>query len=132
MSFLPSRCINSNLNQVVYDHQLPGAVAPETRDVLFDAMNITKQEVEKVARLARLELSDAEMERVTRQLDSILGYVAKLDELDTGSVVPTTHTQQLVNAFRDDEIKPSLPRGKALANAPRDNGESFVVPRIIS
>ncbi|WP_456385028.1 Asp-tRNA(Asn)/Glu-tRNA(Gln) amidotransferase subunit GatC [Desulfolithobacter sp.] len=95
-------------------------------------MNITKKEVKKVARLARLELSDAEMDRVTRQLDSILGYVAKLDELDTGSVVPTTHTQQLVNAFRDDKIKPSLPREKALANAPRDNGECFVVPKVIT
>lgn len=132
MSFLPSRCINSKPNQVVYDHQLPGAVAPETRDALFDAMNITKKEVEKVARLARLELSEEEMERVTRQLDSILGYVAKLDELDTGGVVPTTHTQQLVNAFREDVVAESLDREKALANAPRENGECFVVPKVIT
>lgn len=95
-------------------------------------MKITKTEVEQVARLARLELSELETERITKQLDSILGYVAKLDELDTKGVAATTHSQDITNAFREDEVRESLPREKAIANSPRQNGESFVVPRIIS
>ena len=65
------------------------------------------------------------------QLDDILTYVAKLNELDTEAIVPTTHAISIVNAFREDEMKPSLVREKALANAPQQNGESFVVPRVI-
>ena len=95
-------------------------------------MNITKQEVEKVANLARLELSENEVEKMTRQLGTILSYVTKLDELDTTGVPVTTHTQNVTNAFRDDEVRESLPREKALANAPKSNGEAFVVPKIIS
>lgn len=95
-------------------------------------MKISKQEVEQVARLARLELQPEEIEKVTTQLDSILGYVAKLDELDTQGVTETTHSKDITNAFREDEVRESLPREKALANAPEENGESFVVPRIIS
>jgi len=94
-------------------------------------MNITHENVEQVAKLARLELSPAEVETMTRQLDTILSYVAKLDELDTTDIEVTTHTQSMVNAFRDDTVRPSLPREKALAAAPRQNGEAFVVPRVI-
>lgn len=68
---------------------------------------------------------------MTSQLDTILSYVEKLDELDTGQVEPTTHTIPVTNAFRGDEIKPSLTRREALANAPEHNDETFVVPRII-
>ena len=94
-------------------------------------MKITTEEVRHVAKLARLDLSDAEVDRMTGQLDAILTYVAKLDELDTTNVAVTTHTQQVVNAFREDEVRPSLPREKALAGGPEQNGESFVVPRVI-
>jgi aspartyl-tRNA(Asn)/glutamyl-tRNA(Gln) amidotransferase subunit C len=94
-------------------------------------MKITRQEVQHVAGLARLELSEAEVDRMTGQLDAILSYVDKLDELDTTGVAITTHTQGVVNAFREDEVRPSLARHEALANAPEQNGESFVVPRII-
>jgi len=94
-------------------------------------MKITRQEVQHVAGLARLELSEAEVDRMTGQLDAILTYVAKLDELDTTGVAVTTHTQGVVNAFREDEVRPSLARQEALANAPDQNGESFVVPRVI-
>jgi len=94
-------------------------------------MKITNENVERVARLARLDLSPGEIETMTRQLDTILSYVAKLDELDTADIDVTTHTQSMVNAFRDDAVLPSLPREKALAAAPRQNGEAFVVPRII-
>ncbi|MBW2328079.1 MAG: Asp-tRNA(Asn)/Glu-tRNA(Gln) amidotransferase subunit GatC [Deltaproteobacteria bacterium] len=95
-------------------------------------MKITREEVENVASLARLELAGEEVERMTRQLDTILSYVAKLDELDTTGVAVTTHTQSVTNAFRDDEVRESLPREKALANAPKQNGEAFVVPKIIT
>lgn len=95
-------------------------------------MKINKTEVENVARLARLELADEEVETMTRQLDNILSYVAKLDELDTTGVPVTTHTQDVNNAFRDDIVHTSLTREQALANAPKKNEEAFVVPKIIT
>jgi aspartyl-tRNA(Asn)/glutamyl-tRNA(Gln) amidotransferase subunit C len=94
-------------------------------------MKITTEEVAHVANLARLHLSESEVAEMTRQLDDILTYVAKLNELDTTGVDPTTHAISIVNAFRKDEVKPSLEREESLANGPRQNGESFVVPRII-
>ncbi|OKY75712.1 MAG: asparaginyl/glutamyl-tRNA amidotransferase subunit C [Desulfobulbaceae bacterium DB1] len=94
-------------------------------------MNISKEEVAKVAHLARLDLSEQEVEAITGQLDRILGYVAKLNEIDTTDVTPTTHALAVHNAFRDDVVHPSLPRQEALANGPRQNGEAFVVPRVI-
>ena len=94
-------------------------------------MNISKEEVAKVAHLARLDLSEQEVEAITGQLDRILGYVAKLNEIDTTDVMPTTHALAVHNAFRDDVVHPSLPRQEALANGPRQNGEAFVVPRVI-
>jgi aspartyl-tRNA(Asn)/glutamyl-tRNA(Gln) amidotransferase subunit C len=94
-------------------------------------MKISKEEVERVADLARLDLSETEIETMTGQLDSILQYVAKLDELDTTGVAVTTHTQDVVNAFRDDEVRESLPLEKALAASPKHNGEAFIVPKVI-
>ena len=95
-------------------------------------MKISKQDVERVAALARLELSEEEIERLTPQLDHILSYVTKLDELDTEGVPVTTHTQSVTNAFREDEVRDSLPREKALANTARENGEAFVVPKVVN
>ena len=95
-------------------------------------MKITRKEVEHIARLARLELQDSEVDTTTAQLDTILSYVAKLDELDTTGVPVTTHTQNVTNAFREDVVQDSLNREKALDNGPRQNGESFVVPKIIT
>lgn len=95
-------------------------------------MKITREEVEHVARLARLELRPDEMERITGQLDTLLGYVAKLDEVDTTGVPVTTHSGATDNAFREDVVTPSLSRESALAGAPQQNGESFVVPRILT
>ena len=94
-------------------------------------MKISEEQVERVARLARLDLSAVDIAKMTGQLDSILQYVAKLDELDTTGVAVTTHTQDVVNAFRDDVVRDSLPREKALAAGPRQNGETFVVPKVI-
>ena len=94
-------------------------------------MKITNEEVLHVAHLARLNLSDEELVKITGQLDTILSYVDKLSEIDTDGVVPTTHAHQAVNAFREDVTMTSLPREESLANAPEDNGEMFTVPRII-
>lgn len=94
-------------------------------------MKITHEEVEHVANLARLNMSEEELARMTVQLDTILSYVDKLDELETANVAPTTHAFSISNAFREDEMQESLPREEALANGPKENGEAFVVPRII-
>jgi len=94
-------------------------------------MQISQKEVLQVAKLARLEIREDELENMTEQLDRILSYVAKLDELNTDGVTPTTHAIAIDNAFREDKIQDSLPRQEALANAPEQNGESFVVPKVI-
>lgn len=94
-------------------------------------MKITKEEVERVAHLARLNLSVQELEIMTGQLDTILSYVAKLDELDTTDVPAMTHAFSVSNAFREDRVTDSLTRTEALVNSPCQNGEAFVVPRII-
>ncbi len=94
-------------------------------------MRITREEVEHVARLARLELSQAEKATMTTQLDAILGYIAKLNELDTTHAEPTSHVIPMVNVFREDQVQPSLPRDEAMANAPDRIEEFFRVPRII-
>ena len=94
-------------------------------------MKITPQEISHVANLARLHMTQEEREAMALQLNDILSYVAKLNELDTEGITPTSHAISIVNAFREDEVKPSLPQEKALANAPRQNGEAFVVPRVI-
>jgi aspartyl-tRNA(Asn)/glutamyl-tRNA(Gln) amidotransferase subunit C len=92
---------------------------------------ITTQEVDHVARLARLALSDEEKERMRRELDGILSYIDKLRALDTEGVPPTSHAVPLTNVMREDEPAPSLPQDEMLANAPDRSGEFFRVPRII-
>jgi aspartyl-tRNA(Asn)/glutamyl-tRNA(Gln) amidotransferase subunit C len=89
------------------------------------------REVEHVARLARLESSSAEKERMRSQLDVILAYIEKLNQVDTTDVPPTTHVLPLVNVMREDEMRPSYPVEAMLANAPDPEGESFRVPRIL-
>jgi aspartyl-tRNA(Asn)/glutamyl-tRNA(Gln) amidotransferase subunit C len=92
---------------------------------------ISREEVQHVARLARLALSDEELERMREQLDAILAYIDKLRQLDVEGVEPTSHAVPLVNVMREDEIAPSLSQESALANAPDRAGEFFRVPRII-
>ncbi len=94
-------------------------------------MKITKKEVEQVAHLARLTLTNEELDRMTGQLDNILSYIDKLSELDTRQVVPTSHVFSVSNAFREDVVKESLSQAEALMNGPQQNGEMFQVPRII-
>lgn len=92
---------------------------------------ITRKEVEHVARLARLELAEEEKEQMTAQLDSILEYIEKLNELDTSQVEPTTTVIPMVSVMRDDVVRPSLSQDEALANAPDREDVYFRVPRII-
>ena len=92
---------------------------------------LSREEVQHVARLARLHLSDDELERMRVQLDAILAYIDKLKELDVEGVEPTSHAVPLVDVMRDDVNTPCLPQEAALANAPDRAGEFFRVPRII-
>jgi aspartyl-tRNA(Asn)/glutamyl-tRNA(Gln) amidotransferase subunit C len=92
---------------------------------------ISLKDVEHVARLARLELSAAEKERMRKELDGILSYIDKLRALDTSGVEPTSHAVPLTNVMRDDTEVASLPQDEMLANAPDRHGEMFRVPKII-
>jgi len=94
-------------------------------------MKISTNEVKHVANLARLNLDEQELETITTQLDTILSYVAKLDELDTDGVPTTTHAAKITNAFRDDVVIESLSQEDALINSPQQNDNFFVVPRVI-
>ncbi|MGE5631759.1 MAG: Asp-tRNA(Asn)/Glu-tRNA(Gln) amidotransferase subunit GatC [Caulobacteraceae bacterium] len=93
-------------------------------------MLITKKDVEYAAALARLEFSEEEKEMYTRQLDMILGYVKQLNELDTEGVPPTYHIIPLSNVMREDEVRTSMDRDKALSNAPDIDKNCFRVPKI--
>jgi aspartyl-tRNA(Asn)/glutamyl-tRNA(Gln) amidotransferase subunit C len=84
-----------------------------------------------VARLARLELTEAELERMRVEMDAILAYMDKLRSLDTTGVEPTSHAVPLRNVTREDEPVPSVPREAMLANAPDRAGDFFRVPRIV-
>ncbi len=94
-------------------------------------MKITRQEVEHVALLARLYLSETEIEQFTGQIDAILMYMDKLNELDTKDVEPTSHVIETGNVVREDQVRDSIPVGDALANAPDKENDFFKVPRII-
>ena len=94
-------------------------------------MKIARQEVEHVAVLARLALEEAELDQLTGQMNQILGYVDKLNELDTGGIIPTAHAVPVENAFREDVVRPSIGHDKAFQNAPEASGNCFRVPKII-
>ncbi len=92
-------------------------------------MALTMDEVRKVALLARLRLSDEELERMQQQLSSILDYMQVLQEVDVSDVPPTAQVTDVVNVMRPDEVRPSLPVDEALADAPaRENGYFKVKP----
>ncbi|MBI3604203.1 MAG: Asp-tRNA(Asn)/Glu-tRNA(Gln) amidotransferase subunit GatC [Nitrospirae bacterium] len=95
-------------------------------------MQISKQEVERVARLARLEIAEAETEAFSKQLSSILTYIETLKTLKTDGVEPTATVLEQVNVFREDKSRPSLPVEKAMANAPESEAGHFAVPKIIN
>jgi len=94
-------------------------------------MKINRTQVEQVARLARLSLSDEELQALTGQMDAILDYVEKLNVLNTDGIVPTAHAVPMENAFRVDAVKPSIGVERALQNAPAAGNGCFKVPRVI-
>jgi aspartyl-tRNA(Asn)/glutamyl-tRNA(Gln) amidotransferase subunit C len=95
------------------------------------AKKIDEAQVRKVAKLSRLELTEAEIEAFTGQLSAILDYVEKMNELNTESVEPLAHCLPINNVLREDRAKDSLGAEKALANAPQRDGNFFKVPKIL-
>lgn len=92
---------------------------------------ITEQDVEYIAQLARLNPDPEAKARLVRELDEILGYVEQLNALDTEGVEPMMHAMEMTNVFREDAVGDSLPREKALENAPAHDDAHFLVPRIL-
>ncbi|MEI7863291.1 MAG: Asp-tRNA(Asn)/Glu-tRNA(Gln) amidotransferase subunit GatC [Planctomycetota bacterium] len=95
-------------------------------------MTISRQDVAKVGLLARLALSEAELDTMTTELSNIVGFVSLLAELDTSHVEPLAHPLDTHNVFRDDIPQPSLTRTEALQSAPRHDGECFLVPAVLN
>lgn len=94
-------------------------------------MKISKADVMHVAKLARLELDDASIEKFSGQIGTILEYIDMLNQVDTEGVNPTAHAVYRTNAFREDEPKPHLDRDAALSNAPEKEEGNFVVPKVV-
>ena len=94
-------------------------------------MGLSRQEVERVSLLARLHLTEAELDTMTAQLAQVVDYVAQLSELDTQDVTPMAHAVEVANVFRADEVRPSLERDAALANAPHHDGQFYLVPAVL-
>ncbi len=94
-------------------------------------MSITLKDVEYVANLARLELSQREKIKFQKELDIVIKYIDQLNELNTETVPPTSHVLPLENVIREDSVLPSLPQGEALSNAPKKKDGFFRVPRVI-
>lgn len=94
-------------------------------------MKISKEEVLHVANLARLKLSNAEAEALSKDMESIIGFANKLNELDTTGVVPTAHAIPMSNAFREDVVKPSYDRDAMIKNAPAADYSGYTVPKVV-
>ena len=94
-------------------------------------MPLSREDVEKVSLLARLKLSDAELALLTEQLGQVVSYVEQLNELDTEDVDPMVHAVEVTNVFRADVLQPSLPREASLSNAPKADGECYLVPAVL-
>lgn len=92
---------------------------------------LTPEAVRRVGHLARLRLTDDEVERLTGQLNTLLAHFTRLQAVNTENIPPTSHVLELSNVFRDDEPRPGLPVEEALANAPAADGPFFEVPRIV-
>lgn len=94
-------------------------------------MALSREEVEKVSLLGRLLLSEDELDKMTSQMGRILGYMDLLAEVDTDQVEPMAHALDISDVFRDDRVRPSLPRDQALANAPNRDDECYLVPPVL-
>jgi len=95
-------------------------------------MKLSREEIKRVAELARINFSDDEIETFTEQMGNILEYIEKLNELDTSGVAPTSHILDLASPMREDAVEPVLGTEEALANAPaKADDDHFVVPKVI-
>lgn len=92
---------------------------------------ITRDEVAQLARLARIDLTDAELDHLAPQLDQILNAVADVNQVAAQDIPPTSHPLPLTNVFRPDEVRPCLEPGQAVAGAPAEEADRFRVPRIL-
>lgn len=95
-------------------------------------MPVTRKDVEYIAELARLKFTDEELDSYTDQLNEILNYMDKLNELDTENVEPLSYPIEVSDTMRDDVPVPSVPTEEALKNAPDHDGEHFKVPKVIA
>jgi aspartyl-tRNA(Asn)/glutamyl-tRNA(Gln) amidotransferase subunit C len=94
-------------------------------------MAITRADVESVSLLARLQLTESELDQFAGELATILGYVDQLGEVNTEGIVPMAHAIEIHNVFAEDEVCDSLPREAALSNAPRHNERGYLVPPVL-
>jgi len=94
-------------------------------------MTITTETVQHIAHLAKLQLSETEIDRLAGEMEKIVEFADKLSELDIQGVQPTTHAVSVQNVLRDDELKPSYDRGKMLQNAPERDAACFLVPKVV-
>ena len=92
---------------------------------------IKKEDVIYIGKLAKISLKEEEIENLSKELDQILAYIAKLNQLDTSNTPPTSHVLDLSNVFREDTVRPSLAQGDVLKNAPSKFGDFFKVPKVI-
>lgn len=94
-------------------------------------MEITKETVQYVAHLARIELRNKELEKLSQQLQDILDFIDKLKKIDIKDINPTSHILPINNVFREDKLQKSLPPKEALGNTIQKEGNFFVVPKVI-
>ena len=94
-------------------------------------MSISKEDVNKIARLAKLDLSEDERIKFTKQLGDIISYVEKLDEVDVSNVEPLAHVNDLTNVSRKDKSRPSLDKKQVFKNSPKHDNEYFLVPKVL-
>lgn len=94
-------------------------------------MKITKEQVEHVANLARLNLTDEEKEHLTKDMEAIIEFADQINSLDISDVEPTAHVIPINNVFRDDNVRPSMDRDELLSNAPNMDNGCFSVPKIV-
>jgi aspartyl-tRNA(Asn)/glutamyl-tRNA(Gln) amidotransferase subunit C len=94
-------------------------------------MEITSEMIDRLARLARLEFSNDEKKELEADLESMIGFVKKLKEVDTAGVEPLLHITDAVNVLRNDDVKQSISKQQALLNAPLTNGDFFITPKVI-
>lgn len=94
-------------------------------------MSLSRADVERIALLGRLQLTEAELTAMTEQLGQVIGYMELLSELQTDDVEPMAHAVELSNVFRPDELRPSYDRTTMLARAPHADGEFYLVPAVL-